>query len=172
METTGIFEPEIITLHTEPDTTISDYELERGKPMPNEQHSITQSNIIIAFAQRYKNQFRILSELSIVLGERTAVPDICVYPRYTINWLQDVPAAKSEPPLLVVEIVSPSQTLAQIRDKALEYFRFGIRSCWIVQPEIQTISVLHPGEKTRTFDSGIVEDSLTGISITVEEVFE
>jgi hypothetical protein len=36
--------------------TISDYELERGKPMPNRIHSLTQTNIIVALVLRYKKR--------------------------------------------------------------------------------------------------------------------
>jgi Uma2 family endonuclease len=154
------------------DGDVSEYERERGKPMPNEQHSTTQSNIIVAVAKRYKKKLRCMSELSIVVGYKTAVPDVCVYAYYEINWEEEPPAAKAEPPLLTIEIVSPLQTLATIREKALNYFQHGVQSCWIVQPELQTVSVLHPGGKTRTFDSGMVEDSVVGISIPVAEVFE
>jgi hypothetical protein len=41
-----------------------------------------------------------------------------------------------------------------------------------VQPELQIISVFHPGEKPQTFTSGMVEDSAVGIQIPIEEVFE
>ncbi len=172
MDTAAEFELEEDMALTETVREISEYELERGKPMPNEQHSRTQLNISAALKAKYKKTLTVLPELSIVLGSRTAVPDICVYPRYDINWQQEPPAAKAEPPLLAIEIVSPSQTLAEIREKTREYFAHGIQSCWIVQPELQTVSVLHPDEKARTYDSGTVEDGVVGILITVEEVFE
>jgi hypothetical protein len=60
----------------------------------------------------------------------------------------------------------------EIRDKARKYFAQGVKSCWIVQPELQIISVLHPEAKPRTFDSGMVEDTVVGITIPIEEVFE
>ncbi len=151
---------------------ISEYELERGKPMPNEIHGSVQANLLGLFIARYKKQFRFISELTIEVGEKTAVPDISIYARYEVPWQENVPAAKVEPPLVAIEIISPSQTFSEMRDKARQYFAHGVKSCWIVQPELQTISVLHPGAKPRTFDSGMVEDSIVGISIPVEEVFE
>ncbi|MFY8000650.1 MAG: Uma2 family endonuclease [Candidatus Kapaibacteriota bacterium] len=151
---------------------VSDYELERGKPMPTQQHSLTQLNLSTALKIRYRKQFVILPELTIELGKKTAVPDISIYPYYPIEWGAEDPAAKAEPPLVAIEIISPSQTLTEIRDKARKYFAQGVKSCWIVQPELQTISVLHPGEKPRTFDTGMVEDTLVGIQIPIEEVFE
>jgi Uma2 family endonuclease len=151
---------------------VSEYELERGKPMPTQQHSSAQASLIVALVSRYKKSFRFLSELTIELGDKTAVPDISVYAYYTIAWGEEEPAAKVEPPLLAIEIVSPSQTLSEIREKTRKYFAHGVKSCWIVQPELQTISVLHPNEKPHTFDFGMVEDSVVGIAIPVEEVFE
>jgi Uma2 family endonuclease len=151
---------------------VSDYELERGKPMPNEIHGSVQANLLGLLIAHYKKQFRFISELTIELGEKTAVPDISVYARYEVPWTKRVPAAKAEPPLVAIEIISPSQTLVEMLDKADMYFAQGVKSCWIVQPELQTISVLHLGEKPRTFDSGMVEDMLVGIQIPIEEVFE
>ena len=151
---------------------VSDYELERGKPMPTQQHSTTQANLLAALIPRHKKRFRFMSELTIELGKKTAVPDISIYPYYPIEWGAEDPAAKAEPPLVAIEIISPSQTLTEIRDKARKYFAQGVKSCWIVQPELQIISVLHPGEKPRTFDTGMVEDTLVGIQIPIEEVFE
>jgi Uma2 family endonuclease len=73
---------------------------------------------------------------------------------------------------VAIEILSPLQTLVEMLDKADKYFAHGVKSCWIVQPELQIISVLHPGAKPRTFDSGLVLDAVVGIEIPVEEVFE
>ena len=151
---------------------VSDYELERGKPMPTQQHSTTQANLLVALITRHKKRFRFMSELTIELGTKTAVPDISIYPYYPIEWGAEDPAVKTEPPLVAIEIISPSQTLTEINHKARKYFAQGVKSCWIVQPELQTISVLHEGAKPRTFDSGMVEDTLVGISIPIEEVFE
>jgi Uma2 family endonuclease len=156
----------------EPEYNISDYERERGKPMPNEIHGTTQANLLAIFIGRYKKQFRFISELTIELGDKTAVPDISIYKRYEIPWGEDVPAAKVEPPLVAIEIISPSQTFVEMRDKTRKYFAQGVKSCWIVQPELQIISVFHPGEKPQTFTSGMVEDSAVGIQIPIEEVFE
>ncbi len=47
---------------------ISDYELERGKPMPSENHSAIQLNIGFELKTKYRNQFRFMSELNIEVG--------------------------------------------------------------------------------------------------------
>jgi Uma2 family endonuclease len=151
---------------------VSDYELERGKPMPTTKHGSVQANLLGLLISRYKKQFRFISELTIELGEKTAVPDISIYNHFDIQWDEEEPAVREEPPIVAIEIISPSQTLTEIRDKARKYFVQGVKSCWIVQPELQIISVFHPGEKPHTFTTGMVEDSAVGIQIPIEEVFE
>lgn len=156
----------------EPKYGISEYELERGKPMPTRKHGTIQTNLLVTLSMYYKKRFRFISELTIELGEKTAVPDISIYEHFGIEWEEDEPAIMVEPPLVAIEIISPSQTFAEMYDKARKYFAQGVKSCWIVQPELQIISVLHPGEPPKTFTQGMVRDSAVDVEIPIEEVFE
>ena len=56
----------------------SEYEIERGKPLPSFNHGIIQANL---GAQFMKNEgYRVVSELTLELDEPPhAVPDLCVY---------------------------------------------------------------------------------------------
>ena len=47
--------------------TLSDYERERGKPMPSKNHSVAQFRLIVALS-RYSSDFSILPELNLKLG--------------------------------------------------------------------------------------------------------
>lgn len=40
----------------------------------------------------------------------------------------------THPPLLVIEIQSPEDTLRRNRDKAVEYLAFGIEHVWVIDP--------------------------------------
>src|SRR3990172_7445792 len=119
--------------------TISEYELERGKPMPSTNHSFIQL-VLGSMFLRYSKQFTFLSEVSLKLGEFRATPDISVYPKFTINWLHDE-IKKTKPPLLVVEIISPMQGMQDVIDKIEKYFENGVKSCWLVLPAIQSNTV-------------------------------
>lgn len=44
-------------------------------------------------------------------------------------------------PELVVEIISPSNTWREMRDKIDEYFRIGVERVWIVEPERRQVLV-------------------------------
>jgi hypothetical protein len=63
METIELLQPASErTLQHEEERT--DYEIERGKPMPSKVHAATQTNVIDSLA-RYKKQYRRLTEISL-----------------------------------------------------------------------------------------------------------
>ena len=47
-------------------------------------------------------------------------------------------------PELAVEILSPSNTAAEMREKVTEYLRVGVRLVWIVDPETETVTIHTP----------------------------
>ncbi len=146
---------------------LSEYEAERGKPMPSRNHSLAQTNLIVALVRSGKHS--ILSELTLDLPKELT-PDIAIYPKLPVDWRHDE-IRMAQVPTAVVEILSPTQGTDELSKKADAYFEAGVRSCWIVAPMLQTISILQPDGTTRTFSSGEVHDPATGITVTVEEVF-
>ncbi len=52
------------------------------------------------------------------------------------------PSALDPAPELVVEILSPSDTKAVLAGKLRDYRRVGVRECWVVSIEPQTVEVL------------------------------
>lgn len=148
---------------------LTEYEVERGKPMPSTNHALAQFYLLAALT-RYSDRFTILPELSLDLGGQPLVPDVSVYPRFEVDWQHDE-VKKTDPPLLVIEILSPNQSLDELVRKADAYFAGGVRACWILQPSFEAIAVLEPGEKPKVYTSGEVNDPATGIAVQVEEVF-
>jgi Uma2 family endonuclease len=149
---------------------LTEYEQERGKPMPSTNHAVAQFNLILAL-QRYKDRYSILPELSLELAGRPLVPDISIYPKLAIDWRHDE-VKKTEPPLMVIEILSPKQSLDEVVRKADAYLEGGVQSCWVVQPVLETIAVLLPGEKPKVYSTGEVTDPPSGITVKLEEVFQ
>jgi len=82
------------------------YEEERGKPMPSMNYGAIQANLIVQFARQ--EEFRIVSELSLELDGQPLTPDLSIYPREPLNLRRDT-IKRTDPPLLVVEILSPTQ---------------------------------------------------------------
>ena len=65
-----------------------EYEKQRGKPLPSKNHGIVQSNLIIALGP-FRDEFTIVSELSLELEGRPLVPDISVFPKLPVDWHND-----------------------------------------------------------------------------------
>lgn len=151
---------------------VSDYERERGKPMPTLNHAYVQTNLLVELKVRYRKTHTILSELNITMPERPdTVPDIAIYPKLQIDFLHDV-TSMTDMPLTVIEIVSPSQSDAEILTKFERYFNAGIQSCWLVMPSLQAIAVYSAIGKYQFFtDTTTLTDAATGIESTLSEIF-
>ncbi|CCH52432.1 protein of unknown function DUF820 [Fibrisoma limi BUZ 3] len=151
---------------------LSDYERERGKPIPTLNHSVIQGNLMFALQLHYRQQYSLLPEINLSMPERPdAVPDIAIYPKLQIDFLHDV-TAMTEMPLTAIEIVSPSQSDAEILAKFERYFNAGIKSCWLVMPSFKAIAVYTSIDQYEFFKSDTtLSDPVTGISIPLGEVF-
>ena len=148
------------------------YELERGKPMPTLNHAIIQGNLIFLLKATYRQQYTVASELNLTMPERPdTVPDIAIYPKLQIDFFNDI-TSMAEMPLTVIEIVSPSQSDAEIVAKFKRYFDAGVRSCWLVMPTFQAISVYSAFGKYQFFgEYETLNDTATGIELPLNEVF-
>lgn len=151
---------------------LSQYELERGKPMPTLNHAYVQKNLLVSLDYRYRKTHTILSELNLTMPERPdTVPDVAIYPKLQIDFLHDV-TTMTEMPLTVLEIVSPSQSDAEILAKFERYFKAGVKSCWLVMPSLQAIAVYSSIGKYQFYsENATLTDPATGIELIVGEIF-
>ncbi len=151
---------------------ISQYELERNKPMPSKNHSIVQGNLIFELKTRYRKSNSFLSEVDILMPEKpNCVPDIAIYPKLEFNFLDDE-LAMTEMPLTAIEIVSPSQSDNDILKKINRYFNAGVKSCWFVMPGFRAISVYSSIDNYEFFTSDMtLIDSATGIKLPLSDIF-
>lgn len=161
------------TLFDLPDPVIenfTDYETERGKPMPNIIHGTIQGKLNRLLWDGYDDRFMFPNELSLATSPGST-PDICIYSKRKLD-IRDVEAKETEMPLTTIEILSPSQTIDYLQSKVWDiYFPAGIGSAWIVVPQLKSIQVLtRDGEEV--FYKKILKDPTTGIKINVEKVFE
>lgn len=149
--------------------TLTEYEIERGKPMPSKNHAIVQTNLVVALSQ-FADQYSVLSELSLNLGSQPTTPDISVYPKLAVDWIHDE-IRMSEPPLLVVEILSPKQYLSDLVAKIEAYFGIGVKSAWLVQPALKSIAVFTSDMESTVYTGGEMPDSALDIRINLDEIF-
>ena len=80
-----------------------------------------------------------------------------------------------DPPTLAVEVVSESNTAAEIDLKLREYFKSGCRLAWVLYPKTRTLRVHASPDDYRelteddTLDGGEV---LPGFSVRVGDLFD
>ena len=151
---------------------ISQYELERNKPMPSLNHSIVQSNLIFELKTHYKKTFSFLSEIDIVMPERPfAVPDIAIYPKLEMDSFDDK-IAMTEMPITAIEILSSTQTEKELVNKSMRYFAAGVKSCWIILPIFKVIIVFSTPIKRQVFTEDMtLIDAATGIELPLHDIF-
>lgn len=151
---------------------LSEYELERGKPTPSWNHGAIQLNIGFELKTRYRDRFRFVSEINIEIAGRVMVPDIGIFPAMVLDMANDSTVAR-QLPLTTVEILSPTQALAELINKAASYFQAGVKSCWIVVPEVSGIlRYAAPGEYTFFHKGQMLIDPATGIELPLGPLFE
>jgi len=151
----------------------SDYELEREKPTPSKLHGRLQARLIGLLYVSCGQTHTIYSELSIALAPLFAkqVPDIAVYEGLVPYSLADEITVKV-PPMLAVEIVSPTQALSEITDKVEGYLSAGVKSCWIVLPELRSVVLSTQVGHYQTFDNpATLRDATTGIELELAQLF-
>lgn len=148
---------------------LTEYELERGKPMPSKNHAIVQTNLILALS-KIAADLSVLSELTIDLETGPLTPDICVYPELEVDWIHDE-IRMSDLPLLVVEILSPKQYLSDLVEKLELYFAAGVKSGWLVQPSLKSIAVFTPDMTSTVYTAGELTDPALGITINLDDIF-
>lgn len=81
-------------------------------------------------------------------------------------------------PDLVVEIISPSNTRAEIENKLADYASLNVRECWLVYPQVCAVEVLRleGGKWRRAYIRGagerIESAVLPGLELDITEIFE
>ena len=78
------------------------------------------------------------------------------------------------PPDCAVEVVSPSDSAADVHDKILEFLDSGVRAVVAVWPRSRSVSVHRPGGDVREFKMGDVlelDDVLPGFRLPIADLF-
>ena len=78
------------------------------------------------------------------------------------------------PPVVAVEILSPSDTHESVTDKLWLYLSVGVVQVWIVDPDLETVTIHRPDADPQFFSSRqtlTAEPELPGFSVTVAQLF-
>jgi Uma2 family endonuclease len=148
------------------------YEEERGKPMPSYNHGKLQTKIASFLDVNYGEKFDILSEISIKIDDWGATPDVAIFPIQKVDFQHDI-IKMDVVPLCAIEILSPTQSLSDLTDKAEIFFLKGAKSYWLVIPQFQNIYVFDSLFSYKIFQKNdILKDENLGIEIDLKKIFK
>ena len=137
--------------------------------MPSRNHAIVQMQLGMEFIKN--KEFFPMPELTLeLIPGKWLVPDISVYRRSPADFRHDVIRA-TEPPLLTVEILSPSQGLEEVLDKVEFYLANGVQSVWLVIPALHSATIFLPDGSRQVHQNGLVHDPATGLMVDLDAVF-
>lgn len=152
-------------------TNLSQYEIERNKPMPNRIHGVLQADLIFLLKSDYRKKYQFSSEVSLATTP-SSTPDISIFNKKKLS-LKMVKAKEEEAPITTIEIQSPSQSIEELQHKAWDlYFPMGVQSAWIVIPSLKAVKILLADDTELFFNSGKLKDPTTNIEIEVKDIFE
>ena len=141
-------------------------EQEPGKEMPSLNHSYICAQIMRQLL--LNDTIQPLPELTLAI-ENGLTPDISIFPKEQIqpNFFEDVLKVERLP-LLAIEVISSSQSIQAILEKAKLLVKSGVKTVWIIEPYGRSIFVLD-GAAQRLFHEEMV--SSEGIQVDFAQVF-
>ena len=77
----------------------------------------------------------------------------------------------------MVEVLSPSNTPCDVEEKLEDYMMIGVRECWLVNAEAETIEVLRLAAETAAteaifgVDETLRSEVLPGFNLLIKEIF-
>ncbi len=158
----------------------TEYEIEESVKMGSYNHSYIQANL--TWLLKNIGKYAVLTELSLdvshfdlsqfnIKTKEEIKPDVCIYPKRGLSRPDDI-LKMSEMPLLVIEILSPKQGTYDILQKFKVYFALDVKSCWLVEPAIEVVTVYSSIDKRKNFISDKVLDEVLDISLPMPDIFE
>jgi Uma2 family endonuclease len=102
------------------------------------------------------------------------VPDLLYISKQRLG---DIPLADEAcpvPPELVIEIISPEQSLSDLSEKAVDYLKAGVDRVWLIDTKAKKITIFSPNSPPQTKKGGdSLEDSiLPNLTLTPEQLFQ
>jgi Uma2 family endonuclease len=154
---------------------------------PTPRHQLISANIFMplhAYLRVDQRGIVIYAPCDIVIRRdplRTRQPDLFVFLRGRED-VGDLTALLDEPvieraPDITIEIISRHETRRSLADKLEDYRLIGVKECWLVSPQAQTVEVLRlSAEGMRTvgiYGVGmrLHSEVLDGLALAIDDIF-
>jgi Uma2 family endonuclease len=147
------------------------------KVSPKFFHSTLQAALIVLIRAWCQDKGRVCPEWAVILERQgqtwVPVPDLTYisYERLAASWKRN--EACPAIPELVIEIISPDQSMKELESKAIDYLNARVSRVWIVDSEAQSIKVFYSGGASQLYTDTmpIVDPLLPGLELTPRQVF-
>jgi Uma2 family endonuclease len=119
----------------------------------------------------------VVSEVGFLLARdppTVLAPDVAFIRRDRVPAAADRRGFAELAPDLVVEVVSPSNSMSEIHDKVLTFLETGVHAVLVLEPKRRTVTVHTPDRMARTLVVGEVLDGLAvlpGFAVPVADLF-
>lgn len=139
---------------------------QQDEEMPSLNHSYICLQILRQLLQN--EEIEPLPELTLDIANGLT-PDISIFPREQVhpNFFHDVPKFQ-QMPILAIEVISSSQTIQELLEKATQFVKAGVKTVWTVEPHSRSVFVTTQTEE-KLFHNEVVENE--GIQVDFAKVF-
>ncbi len=174
--------PEVLAMTLEEflESDLEEYEYVKGELIPgpptSAEHGRISTNLFLPLGVYVReNQFGdvYMPDTGFRVGERVLMPDIAFLSNARMP--DDLSKAFPIPPDLAVEVVSRTDALHQVEEKAFAYLEAGTQLVWVIKPVSKTVTV-YRSETDITLrtqnDTLTGEQVIEGFSCQVAELFE
>ncbi len=136
--------------------------LERN--MGEVQHSDLQTGFAVFFRMHYPEFWAGVEVRVQVKARRFRVPDICLV-------VGGKPKGRivTDPPFLVVEVLSPEDRMVEMQERIDDYLSFGVKYVWVVDPSTRR-GYVHTSEGSREAKDGVLRTDNPRIEVPLAEV--
>lgn len=134
--------------------------------MPSFNHSYICTEILLQLAKN--EDYKPLVELTLDV-DKGLTPDISVFPKEKIkpNFFEDI-TRFPEMPTLAIEVISASQNIQDILQKAKLLIRNGVKAVWTIEPYSNTIFVTTKNGEERLHNTEVESE---GIKVDFRQIF-
>ena len=174
--------PEVLAMTLEEflESDLEEYEYVKGELIPvpptSAEHGRISTNLFLPLGLYVReNQLGdvYMPDTGFRVGERVLMPDIAFLSNARMP--EDLSKAFPIPPDLAVEVVSRTDALHQVEEKAFAYLEAGTQLVWVIKPISKTVTAYRSETDITLFtrnDTLTGEQVIEGFSCQVAELFE
>ena len=139
------------------------------KPMANSSHARSAAELaaeFVFYARQHGGHVGVEARAAVGPEPNYRLPDISY-------WAHGRPAGNDSLPALAVEVRSPGQTMAELREKCRFFRANGVDACWLIDPDARSAEIFEGDDDGKLVgpDGTLTAASLPGFALTLEALF-